>query len=207
MEYAYTKGRIEIKKELLKLDEFVLSFVKILDTAKIKYVIVSGYVGIFFGRSRNTEDIDILIERCSKEKFIEFWTLAGTEFECMNSTDRENAYKDYLEQNSALRFHLKGSFIPNMELKFIKNEIDRFTLENRIEIVLNRMRTLFFSPLEMQVAYKLYLGSEKDLEDARFIYKLFSVNIDHTLLKEMLSVLKVPKPIINYLGGKDEKAV
>ena len=73
MEYVYKKGRIKLSKELLKLDEFVLSFIKLLDAAGIRYVAVSGYVGIFFGRSRNTEDVDILIERCSKEKFLKFW--------------------------------------------------------------------------------------------------------------------------------------
>lgn len=200
MEYVYEKGRIKLSKELLKLDEFVLSFIKLLDASGIKYVVVSGYVGIFFGRSRNTEDVDILIERCSKEKFLKFWNLVTAGFECMNAASPEKAYLDYLEQNSSLRFHLKDAFIPNIELKFIKNELDKFTLENRIEILLNEIHVLFFSPLEMQIAYKLYLGSEKDLEDARFIYKLFFNNLDKKLLNDMLSVLKVSSSMILYLG-------
>lgn len=35
----------------------------------IKYVIVSGYVAILFGRSRISEDVDLLVEHISFEKF------------------------------------------------------------------------------------------------------------------------------------------
>lgn len=202
MEYRYEKGKISINKELLSLDGFVLSFTKLLDAADIKYVIVSGYVGIFFGRSRNTEDVDILIERCGMDKFSKLWSSMATEFECMNASDQENAHGNYLEKNSALRFYKKDSFIPNIELKFIKNEIDRFSLENRVEVTFNKVHKMFFSPLEMQVAYKLYLGSEKDLEDARFLYKLFYHDLDKGLLNNALSALKIPKSAISYLGGK-----
>lgn len=200
MEYRYEKGKISINKELLSLDGFVLSFIKLLDAANIKYVIVSGYVGIFFGRSRNTEDVDILIERCSTDKFSKLWSSMAVEFECMNASNQENAHGNYLEKNSALRFYKKDSFIPNIELKFIKNEIDRFSLEKRVEVTLNGIHKMFFSPLEMQVAYKLYLGSEKDLEDARFLYKLFYHDLGKGLLNNALSALKIPKSAISYLG-------
>ena len=48
---------IKLNKELNKLDKFVIDFCKLLD----RYVIVSGYVSILFGRSRSTEDVDLLI--------------------------------------------------------------------------------------------------------------------------------------------------
>lgn len=48
-----------------ELDEMVLEFTEILDEDDIDYVIVSGYVAILTGRSRATEDIDIVIERLS----------------------------------------------------------------------------------------------------------------------------------------------
>ncbi|MBS3067529.1 hypothetical protein J4450_02405 [Candidatus Micrarchaeota archaeon] len=198
MEFEYKDGKLVIKKELLNLDQFVLSFVKLLEAANIKYVIVSGYVGIFFGRSRNTEDIDILIERCGKETFTNFWNLTINKFGCMNATNVDSAYKNYLSENSALRFHEKDKFIPNAELKFIKNEIDKFTLDHRLEILFNSNR-LFFSPFEIQVAYKLYMGSEKDIEDARFVYKLFYDKINKRLLNELLVMLKVPKNMLFYL--------
>lgn len=200
MEYVYAKGRISIAKKLLSLDEFVLSFTKLLEKAGVRYVIVSGYVGIFFGRSRNTEDVDILIERCGKETFAALWSLASRDFECMNAKNPETAYARYLDRDSALRFHKKGEFIPNIELKFTKNEIDDFTLENRVEIVLNKSHRIFFPPMEMQVAYKLYLGSEKDIEDSRFLYGLFGDKLDKEMLRNALRMLDVPKDIISYLG-------
>lgn len=202
MEFNYTKGKITITKELLSLDEFVLSFIALLERSHIRYVLVSGYVGIFFGRSRNTEDIDILIERCDKETVIRFWNSAIQSFACMNASDAENAFTHYLSENTALRFYEKERFIPNVEVKFIKNDVDRFTLEHRIEVELNKMHHLFFSPLEMQIAYKLFMGSEKDIEDARFVYKLFGEYLDLKLLNDLFHLLKVPRTMITQLGER-----
>ena len=120
MEIEYVKGNISIRKELLSLDNFVLAFIELLDKSSIDYVIVSGYVGIFFGRSRNTEDVDILIERCDSKKIPGILSLTMQKFECMNAKNQEDAYKEYLSNDSSLRFYEKNNFIPNMELKFVK---------------------------------------------------------------------------------------
>ena len=57
-----------------------------------------------------------------------------------------------------------------MEMKFVKTGIDARTLDNSIELVVNKNR-LLISPLEIQMSYKLFLGSEKYIEDARFLFK------------------------------------
>jgi len=56
------KGDILIiqNRQLSQLDLFVCRILDIL-TDYTSYVIVSGYVAILFGRSRSTEDIDIII--------------------------------------------------------------------------------------------------------------------------------------------------
>ena len=59
---------ILIDKDLNELDKFVLKFVKILEKY-CSYVIVSGYVSIVLGRSRASEDVDLLVPDISKEKF------------------------------------------------------------------------------------------------------------------------------------------
>ena len=59
MKLKFSKKKIEFRKELNDLDKFVIDFTSILNKLKIKYVIVSGYVAILFGRSRSSEDIDI----------------------------------------------------------------------------------------------------------------------------------------------------
>ena len=47
-------------RHLSQLDLFVCQVLDIL-TEYTSYVIVSGYVAILFGRSRSTEDVDIII--------------------------------------------------------------------------------------------------------------------------------------------------
>ncbi len=64
MEIEFREDEIIFDRELSLLDSFVLSFTKHLASNNIKYVIVSGYVAILFGRSRISEDVDILIEHC-----------------------------------------------------------------------------------------------------------------------------------------------
>ena len=53
---------IELDRELSDLDKFTLNFVRIL-SKYAKYVVVSGYVSILFGRARSSEDIDIRMKQ------------------------------------------------------------------------------------------------------------------------------------------------
>ena len=55
-----TKERIIDDKTIL--DKFLMDFVKVIDK-HCKYIVVSGFVAIAHGRSRGTEDIDMIIER------------------------------------------------------------------------------------------------------------------------------------------------
>lgn len=50
------------------LDELVLDVTDILEDAEIDYAVVSGYVPVLLGRSRATEDIDVLAEPFSETK-------------------------------------------------------------------------------------------------------------------------------------------
>jgi len=183
-------GRITLKRELSALDQFVLDFVPLLEKAGIEYVVVSGYVAIVFGRSRGTEDVDVLIRRPSAAEFHKLWELLEPGFECHNAETAEKALHEYLEAGLALRFSKKGEFIPNMEVKNAAHTLHQYALDNRLELLLNG-RKVFISPLELQVAYKLYLGSEKDLEDARFLYQLFKGHLNEKTLHEAAVGLKV----------------
>jgi len=71
MKINIKNNTIELKGKVINnLDKFVLGLVEILNR-HVKYVIVSGYVVIFFGRARATEDIDVLIEKKNMRKFFE----------------------------------------------------------------------------------------------------------------------------------------
>lgn len=177
------ENRIVIDKELTKLDKFVLDFIKILNKLKIGYVIVSGYVSILLGRSRATEDVDILLPKLSFEEFEELYKNLGN-FECVD-TDIKDAYES-LKEGSNARFFKKGTFIPNIEIKFTKNELDEYILKNKHDIIIKK-ELFHISPLYLQIPYKLFLGSEKDIEDARFLYQMFK---DKMNTKEFISNMK-----------------
>lgn len=190
MEFVFEKGRITFNREISDLDVFVRTFVDALDACGIRYVIVSGYVPILFGRSRETEDVDLFIDRISQVKFAELWAALSSRFECINASSATDAFDEYLSNDTALRFAYIGAFIPNMEVKFPKRDLDRYTLETRVEVLLNG-RSLFISALELQIAYKLFLGSEKDLEDALHLWLLFKDHLDFEKLKQHAAQLNV----------------
>jgi len=200
MKIVLKNNEISFSKELSFLDNFVIDFVELLAKQKIEYVIISGYVAILFGRSRMSEDIDLFIEHISYEKFMNLWSELEQTYECLITNDPDDAYHGYLEDHHALRFAKKGSFIPNVEVKFVKNDLDRYSLNNR-KLVKLGSRSLCISPIELQIPYKLFLGSEKDIEDARFLFKLFKDEMDIKLLDTFLSRLDIPEECVDkYLG-------
>ncbi|MEM2759698.1 MAG: hypothetical protein QXN83_05280 [Nitrososphaerales archaeon] len=176
---------IKLKKELNDLDKLALDFTKILDLNRVRYVLVSGYVSILFGRSRSSEDIDIIVEKISMKKFAGLWKHILRKFECINAVSMHDAYERHLMAGSAVRFARKGKFIPNIEFKFPKIDLENWVLDNRKVVALNRYR-IKISPIELQIAYKLILSTGKDIEDARHLYKLFKGMIDEGLLKYFL---------------------
>ena len=198
MKLNFNQNKIEIDKDLNELDKFVIDFTSILNKNGIKYVVVSGYVAILFGRSRGSEDIDIIAEKIDFKKFLSFWNDIYESMECIITEDAKSAYKDYLLQNNAVRFSYKGKFIPNVEIKFPKNELDEWSTSNRKEVILNGNR-FFTSPLELQIPYKLFLGSEKDIEDAKHLYNLFKGKLDLNLLEAFNRKLNITKMFYKYL--------
>lgn len=186
-------------KEINELDLLVIDFVSVLDKHNIKYVIISGYVAIIFGRSRNSEDVDLFIEKMDYDTFKKIWIDLNIKFECIIEDDVKDAFFEYLNQGLPLRFAKKDTFIPNMEIKNPKDKLDIWSIRNRKEIKLNKQHSIFISPLELQIAYKLYLGGEKDIEDAKYIYNQFKNNLDNKLLDYFLVELKVMSIFRKYL--------
>jgi hypothetical protein len=198
MNIKFSKNRIEFEKELNALDKFVIDFTSILNKLNIKYVIVSGYVSILFGRSRISEDIDLIVEKLDFDKFTELWENVCKEFECIIEKNPKDAYNEYLLTGHAIRFSKKARFIPNIEMKFPKIDLDFWVLEERKEVLLDDHK-LFISPLELQIPFKLFLGSEKDIEDARYLYGIFKDNLDLKLLQEFNRKLKIEELFNRYL--------
>lgn len=190
MDFEYQGKNISLKNKVLsKLDLFVIDFVNIL-TKYSDYVVVSGYVSIVFGRSRGTEDIDILIKKIDMETFIKLnRELIGKQYWFLNADNPGELY-GMLHDGLAVRIAVKETVIPNIELKFVKSDLDRISLKEHI-VVKTGEHSINISPLELQIPFKLYLGSDKDIEDAVYLYDLFSNHLDKVKLKQYMSILKV----------------
>lgn len=91
---------------------------------------------------------------------------------------------------NAIRIAKKGKVIPNIELKIAK--IEKIALSERIRVFLNSS-SIYIPPIELQIAYKLFLSSEKDIEDERHLFNIFSDKIKIEELKKMVEELKVEK--------------
>lgn len=190
MEYYADKKEIKLDRRISDLDRFVIDFCSLLD----KYVLVSGYISILFGRSRSTEDVDLLIPKMTLAKFKILWKkINDSGFECINNSIPEEAFDMVKEHN--IRFSRKGKPIPNMEFKLIQNDIHKYSFNNKIKVVIGK-NVLYISPLEMQIAYKLMLGqqgNEKDIEDAKHLYELFKEKLNNIELLKLIRELNAEK--------------
>ncbi len=198
------KGRVvSFNKELSVLDELAIYFSERLTAAGIRHVFLSGYIAILFGRNRTSEGIDVVCETVPFETFSKFWEDIHQNLECIITSNVQIAYEGYLRKGTAVRFAYKGKMIPNVKMKFEATEMHREALSGPLEVVVNG-RHLCISPLEQQIAYKLFMGSEKDIEDARFLFKLFEEYLDKARLNLYLEALEVSLPMAKrYLGWLD----
>ena len=198
MEIRYSDKEIIFEKNLNDLDRFTMNFTSILNKLKINYVIVSGYVSILFGRNRGSEDIDLIVDKIIFERFKELWQELKKEFECVITENCQDAYETYLVGGYSIRFSENGKFVPNIEVKFPKTELDQWTLDNRLKVLINR-ETIFISKIEVQIPFKLFLGSEKDIEDARYLYEIFKDKIDENLMQEFNRKLNIGDLFDKYI--------
>jgi len=203
MNITIDENRISLEKETNRLDELAIAFSRELSAAGIKHIFLSGYVAILFGRNRASEDVDVVCQDMPFPVFAKFWDSIGSVLECIITSDVENAYTDYLREKTAVRFARKGEFVPNVEMKLATTSMHREALANPIIVSLNGHQ-IPISPFEQQISYKLYMGSDKDVEDARFMFQLFREHLDTVLLVEYLDALAYPvQRARKYLGWMD----
>ncbi len=190
MNIQHTHNGIRLtNKTLSGLDTFVLDFLSVLK-AYTDYVIVSGYVTILFGRARGTEDIDIIIEKIDSGMFERFFNdLTERNYWFLNSDDQNDLF-NMLNENLAVRIAKIDEIIPNIELKFVKDYFDNFSLKNSLKVMIGD-HEMKISPIELQIPYKLYLSGDKDIEDAIYLHEIFKETIDRKTLKNFLKEFDV----------------
>ncbi len=174
------------------LDKFAEDFTKIVEKY-CKYIIVSGFVAIAHGRSRGTEDIDMIIERISKDIFINLHnSLINAGFECMQSEKPERIYDDYLIKGDSIRYTRQGVNLapPEMELKLAKDELDNYQISTRQKFPFTGL-DVYFSNIEMNIAFKEeLLKSDKDLEDARHLRIIYKEDINENEINKIKEKIK-----------------
>lgn len=171
------------------LDQFVEDFIAVI-SRHCEYVVVSGFVAIAHGRSRGTEDVDLIIEKIGKNKFATlFKDLVKHGFDCIQPGTPEELYSDYLLEDTSIRFVRKGGFVPEMELKLAKDPLDEYQIKKRVKLPLTGL-DVYYSSIETNIAFKEdYLKSDKDLEDARHLRIVYAGQIDEkeiNKIKEMI---------------------
>ncbi len=176
----YEGGVLRIaKRTLAPEDELTISFSRICESIPVDYVVVGGYIAILLGRARRTEGIDVII-RADAGVFERLThTLAAQGYRAIQGDipgEAGRLYRDYLARGLRVRFY-RGSLIPNVEVKLCEGFYDEYTLSRSVRVELAGA-TIRISPPEMAIAYKLYLGGRKDLEDAAFMYRILKPVID-----------------------------
>ncbi len=181
------------------LEKFTEDFCEIV-ARHCKYIVCSGFVAIAHGRSRATEDIDMIIEKLSEEDFVGLHhDLIKNGFECMQGENAENIHEDYLDKGLSVRYTRKGEFLPEMEIKYVKDRLDEEQLSEAEKIPFTNLDILF-SSIESNIAFKEeLLGAEKDLEDAKHLRIIYEGKLDEEKIN------KIKKQIKEYRYGNGKK--
>jgi len=172
------------------LDKFCEEFCAVIEKY-CKYIVVSGFVAIASGRTRGTEDIDMIIEKISFDKFISvFDELKKKGFVCMQSSDPKEIY-DYLRENLPVRFTWKNKELPEMEVKFAKDDLDEYQLKNRVKLKLTGL-DIWFSNINVNIAFKEeLLKSGKDLEDARHLRIVYQELVNEEEIGKVKNLIRI----------------
>jgi hypothetical protein len=177
-----SKNRIELSKTVTSLDRFAIDFTKVLKKYT-NYVIISGYVSILLGRQRTTEQVHIIVPKMQLTHFRALLLeLRENEFYCLDAEYDEGIYEQLLE-GKTVRFAAEDTVAPFVDLKFAKTELESAAMDKPITVRIGKDE-LTISHLEMQIAFKEKLGSEKDLEDAEHIRNIAKGNLDAALIKK-----------------------
>ncbi|MBP1987538.1 hypothetical protein [Halolamina salifodinae] len=182
-------GTLLVDREPNHLDELAMEFSEILYEFDIEHVYVAGYVSILAGRARSTEDVVVLIEKTDETRIERLATRLDEERFWGAAMPLSSMY-EMLSHGDNLWVAPQDQVTPHLEVKFVGDEFDRASLANAITAKIGG-HSIPIGPLELQIAYKLYLGAQKDLEDAVHLYTLFEQSLSVARLEEWVRRLGV----------------
>lgn len=172
-----------------ELDELAIEFSAMLSELDIEHVFIAGYLAILTGRARVTDDIDVLVEDLSRQETDQLVSkLEANEF-WGPAMPLSEMYEN-LDAGTNIWVAPEGQMTPHLEVKTPTDEFDRASLQNAISAHIGET-TIPVGPLELQIAYKLYLGAQKDFEDAAHLYTLFRESLRPQHLETWATKLEV----------------
>ena len=182
-------GTLVVGREPNRLDELAIEFSHVLNRFDIEHVYIAGYVSILAGRARSTQDVDVLIERIDSETANELAMTLDEEGFWGPAMPLTSMY-EMLDSGDNIWVAPDDQITPHLEVKFARDEFDRASLENAITARIGG-EAIPIGPLELQIAYKLHLGTQKDIEDAVHLYTLFEESLSVSRLEEWVTRLDV----------------
>ena len=119
---------IKVSRELSNLDKFAINFCNVIDQL-MQYVIVNGYVSILLGRTRGSEDIDMLIPEIDEKEWAKIHqALEKAGYECINAGTHDSF--SYLRDGIAVRFLSKVTRL------FAPSSIAHATISASVNLIL-----------------------------------------------------------------------
>ena len=198
IQFSRARRVILVSKATFTPEDLVAtSFAGVLERLSVRYAVVAGYVAILLGRARRSDDIDFIVTGMDEDGFLALcrgasragFTLMQGDISSEESVRR--AYRAYLGEGYAVRFTYRQYMVPNIEFKLARTALQRAAVDDSYTVIVNDRYKIRVSPIELQIAYKLYLGSEKDVGDAVFLYTLFRRVIDTGELRYWCRRLRV----------------
>src|SRR3989344_1629663 len=189
--YEVINNIIIVNRDLTELDIFLRDFLNILEKHS-DYLVVSGFVSIATGRTRGTEDIDVLVPVMKKEKFERFFNeLNEKRFWCYQGDSVNEVYL-YVKDMKNIRFAKKDEMFPNIEFISInetrKAKYFEFTHPQKIKIKDFEFK---IPPIEFEILYKeIILKGKKDIEDARHLRIFFSDIVNNKKFEEYEKIIR-----------------
>lgn len=182
-------GTLIVEREPNQLDELAIAFSEVLEQFGIEHVYIAGYVSILAGRARSTEDVDVLIERIDEGTADELAETLAEEGFWGPAMPLASMY-EMLDNGDNIWVAPDDQITPHLEVKFVRDEFDRASLEDAITARIGD-EAIPIGPLELQIAYKLYLGTQTDIEDAVHLYTLLEESLSGPRLEAWVARLDV----------------
>ena len=192
--YILEQDTIIIQRDLTGLDLFLKKFLNILKKHS-DYLVVSGFVSISTGRTRGTEDIDVLVPVMEKERFTNLFNdLNKNGFWCYQGDNSKEVY-GYIKDLNNIRFARTNEIFPNIEFisfdRTKKAKYFEFSHPQKIKISDFEFK---IPPIEFEILYKeMILKGKKDIEDAKHLRTFFSEIIKEEKFKEYESTIRAEK--------------